>query len=342
VQTFIAGQPVSKDKEADQQYDIWLRAELGHRRTPEDISDLTVQSRNGQLVRLGNLVRLREELGPAQIDRIDRQRSITILGDLLPGVPLGSAVTHTETVAKKLDMPPLYNIQWAGRAKGLAESSSNFLIAFALSFIFMYMVLAAQFESFLHPITILLALPLVVPCALLSLVLLGEALNIYSTLGIFMLLGVVKKNGILQVDYTNTLRAQGVPRDEAILRANRVRLRPILMTTVMLVLGMIPIALGRGPGSGSRSSIARVIVGGQVLSLLITLLITPVAYSLFDDLGRVQWLQRPRARCRSCVVLPSQRHQVCGRRPNAAEVPDERHSTKRTTASRPSRSTTAR
>jgi HAE1 family hydrophobic/amphiphilic exporter-1 len=292
VQTFIAGQPVSKFKEADQQYDIWLRAELGHRRTPEDISDLTIQSRNGQLVRLGNLVHLREDLGPAQIDRIDRQRSITILGDLLPGVPLGSAVTHTENVARQLDMPPLYNIQWAGRAKGLAESSSNFLIAFALSFIFMYMVLAAQFESFLHPITILLALPLVVPCALLSLVLLGEALNIYSTLGIFMLLGVVKKNGILQVDYTNTLRDQGVPRDEAILRANRVRLRPILMTTVMLVLGMIPIALGQGPGSGSRGSIARVIVGGQLLSLLITLLITPVAYSLFDDLGRVQWLQR--------------------------------------------------
>jgi HAE1 family hydrophobic/amphiphilic exporter-1 len=296
VQTFIAGQPVSKFKEADQQYDIWLRAELGHRRTPDDIADLTVQSRNGQLVRLGNLVRLHEDVGPAQIDRIDRQRSITILGDLLPGVPLGAAVDHTEQVAKSLEMPPLYNIQWAGRAKGMAESSANFVIAFALSFLFMYMVLAAQFESFLHPITILLALPLVVPCALLSLVLTGEALNIYSTLGLFMLLGVVKKNGILQVDYTNTLRAQGVPRDEAILRANRVRLRPILMTTVMLVLGMIPIALGQGPGAGSRGSIARVIVGGQLLSLLITLLITPVAYSLFDDLGRVQWLQRLRAR----------------------------------------------
>jgi HAE1 family hydrophobic/amphiphilic exporter-1 len=209
VQTFIAGEPVSKFKEADQQYDIWLRAAPGHRRTPTDIADLTVQSRDGQLVRLGNLVRLSEDLGPAQVDRIDRQRSITIMGDLLPGRALGDAVTHTEKVAKDLDMPPLYNIQWAGRAKGMAESSQNFLLAFALSFLFMYMVLAAQFESFLHPITILLALPLVVPCALLSLVLTGEALNIYSTLGLFMLLGVVKKNGILQVDYTNTLRANG-------------------------------------------------------------------------------------------------------------------------------------
>ncbi len=295
VQTFIAGQPVSKFKENDQQYDIWLRADPGRRRTPQDVADLTVASRDGGLVRLGNIVRLREDLGPAQIDRLDRQRVVTILGNLLPSVPLGEAMAHTQKIADGLDMPALYDIQWGGRAKGLSESNANFLLAFALSFLFMYMVLAAQFESFLHPISILLALPLVLPFALLSLVLLGEALNIYSTLGLFMLLGVVKKNGILQVDYTNTLRARGMARDAAILEANRVRLRPILMTTVMLVLGMIPIALGQGPGSGSRSSIAKVIVGGQLLSLVITLLITPVAYSLFDDLGQIGVTRRLRA-----------------------------------------------
>jgi HAE1 family hydrophobic/amphiphilic exporter-1 len=287
VQTYIAGIPVSKFKEADQQYDVWLRADPGRRRAPQDILDLTVRARDGRLVRLASIVRTEEDVGPQQIDRLDRQRAITILGNLLPGVPLGAAVAHTERVARDLDMPALYNLQWAGRAKGLAESTRNFALAFALSFLFMYMVLAAQFESFLHPIAILLALPLTIPFALLSLVLLGEPLNIYSTLGLFMLLGVVKKNGILQVDYTNTLRRRGMSRDAAILEANRVRLRPILMTTMMLVLGMIPIALGQGPGAGSRSSIAKVIVGGQVLSLVITLLITPVAYSLFDDLGRM-------------------------------------------------------
>src|SRR6266436_5147544 len=295
VQTYVAGQPISKYKEGDEQYDIWLRAEPGKRRTPQDVYDLTVRARTEQLVRLGNLLRVREDLGPAEIDRVNRQRSVTISGNLLPALPLATAVEHVQKVAATLDMPALYSLEFTGRDKTLAESNANFGIAFLLSIVFMYMVLAAQFESFLHPVTIMLALPLTIPFALVSLVLLGEALNIYSMLGLFMLFGVVKKNGILQIDYTNTLRARGMPRDAAILEANRVRLRPILMTTVMLVFAMVPIALGRGPGSGSRGSIARVIIGGQSLSLLITLLITPVAYSLFDDLGlwlpaRVRWL----------------------------------------------------
>jgi len=298
VQTYVAGQPISKYKEADEQYDIWLRAEAGHRRTPEDVGDLTVRARGGALVRLRNLVRLSEDVGPAEIDRVNRQRAVTIVANLLPELPLATAVAHVNRVAAQLDMPPLYNVQWTGRAKTLAESNINFLLAFGLSIVFMYMVLAAQFESFVHPVTIMLALPLTVPFALLSLMWLGEALNVYSMLGLFMLFGIVKKNGILQIDYTNTLRARGVPRDEAIRQANRVRLRPILMTTVMLIFGMMPIALGQGPGSGSRGSIARVIVGGQALSLLITLLITPVAYSLFDDLRtlRPAWLTALTAR----------------------------------------------
>ena len=300
VQTYVAGQPISKYKEADEQYDIWLRAEAGHRRTPEDVGDLTVRARGGALVRLRNLVRLSEDVGPAEIDRVNRQRAVTIVANLLPELPLATAVAHVNRVAAQLDMPPLYNVQWTGRAKTLAESNINFLLAFGLSIVFMYMVLAAQFESFVHPVTIMLALPLTVPFALLSLMWLGEALNVYSMLGLFMLFGIVKKNGILQIDYTNTLRARGVPRDEAIRQANRVRLRPILMTTVMLIFGMMPIALGQGPGSGSRGSIARVIVGGQALSLLITLLITPVAYSLFDDLRtlRPAWLTAVAARMR--------------------------------------------
>jgi HAE1 family hydrophobic/amphiphilic exporter-1 len=166
----------------------------------------------------------------------------------------------------------------------------------------MYMILAAQFESFVHPVSILSALPLTLPFAVLSLIFLRTSLDIFAMLGLFMLFGIVKKNGILQVDYANQLRAQGLERDAAILASNRARLRPILMTTVMLVAAMVPMALGRGPGAGSRSSMAKVILGGQALSLLLTLLVTPVAYSLFDRLG--QRLARLRRRPEPTRVRP--------------------------------------
>jgi HAE1 family hydrophobic/amphiphilic exporter-1 len=160
-------------------------------------------------------------------------------------------------------------------------------VAFTLSFVFMYMILAAQFESLIHPVTILVSLPLTIPFALVSLILLRSSLEIYAMFGLFMLFGIVKKNGILQVDYTNVLRSQGLERNKAILEANRTRLRPILMTTVMLVAAMIPMALGKGPGAAARAGMAKVILGGQGLSLLLTLLLTPVCYSLWDDLGRL-------------------------------------------------------
>ena len=298
LRTLVGGEPVTKYKEADEQYDVWLRASLPNRDDPDAIYNLAVARPSGELVRLSNLVTLDEARGPAQIDRLSRQRKVTIEANL-EDLPLGDAVKRVSEIVRQLDLPQLYEIRWANRAKSLAETGTNFAIAFLLSVLFMYMILAAQFESFLHPITIMLSLPLSIPFALLSLLLLDETLNIYSVLGLFMLFGIVKKNGILQVDYTNTLRAEGMPRDEAILTANHVRLRPILMTTVMLVLGMIPIALGQGPGAASRASMANVIVGGQTLCLLLTLLVTPVAYSLFDDLGRSvrtsSWIARLRA-----------------------------------------------
>jgi HAE1 family hydrophobic/amphiphilic exporter-1 len=289
LQTFVGGEPVSKYKEEDEQYDVWLRAIRTERDSPQDVMNLTVPARAGQLVKIANIADLREDLGPSQIDHFNRQRKVTIVTNLLEDVlPLSVAVERIQGIVRDLELPATYTAEFTGRAKVLGETMVNFGLAFLLSFVFMYMVLAAQFESFLHPITILLALPLTIPFALFSLWILHQPLDIYAAFGLFMLFGIVKKNGIMQIDYTNTLRAEGMERNQAILAANHARLRPILMTTLMLVFGMLPIALGQGPGAASRASMAKVIIGGQALSLLITLLITPVAYSLFDDLGRLR------------------------------------------------------
>jgi HAE1 family hydrophobic/amphiphilic exporter-1 len=294
LRTLIGGEPISTYREEQDQIDVWMRAQRLNRNDPRAIGDVTIATPHGELVRLANLASLAEERGPAQIDHLNRQRKVTLVANL-DGIALGTAVDRVRAIVQELNLPPTYGIAFGGHAKSLGQTGTNFLIAFLLSFVFMYMILAAQFESFVHPITILLALPLSIPFALASLLLLNETLNIYSVLGLFMLFGIVKKNGILQIDYTNTLRAQGMARDRAILQANHVRLRPILMTTVMLVAGMIPIALGTGPGSSSRAAMAKVIIGGQSLCLLLSLLLTPVAYSLFDDLAELHPLRALRA-----------------------------------------------
>jgi HAE1 family hydrophobic/amphiphilic exporter-1 len=291
----VGGEPVSKFKEGDEQYDVWLRAERAYRDDPSAVDSLAVPSPQAGLVRLASLARLEPAQGPATIDRYGRQRQIVVLGNL-KGLALGEGVKLVDDFVKTLDLPPGYRHEFIGRAKMLSESNSNFIVAFLLSFLFMYMVLAAQFESLVHPVTILLALPLTLPFAFLSLVMLRTNLDIYAVFGLFMLFGIVKKNGILQIDYTNVLRERGLPRDQAILEANHTRLRPILMTTLMLVAAMVPIALGQGPGAASRASMAKVIIGGQALSLLLTLLVTPVAYSLWDDLTRIVRQRLPTAR----------------------------------------------
>lgn len=290
----VGGEPVSKYKELDEQYDVWLRAEQSSRDKFESIGRLKLPSPKAGLVELGSVASLVSGKGPATIDRFSMQRQVIVSSNLDVNVPLQTAVDRLKEFLSTLDLPGDYRWEFLGRAKMLAESDMNFLMAFGLSFVFMYMILAAQFESFIHPITILLALPLTLPFAIISLMLFQTNLNNYAMFGLFMLFGIVKKNGILQVDYTNVLRARGVQRDHAIIEANHTRLRPILMTTVMLIAAMVPIALGRGPGAASRASLAKVILGGQSLSLLLTLLVTPVAYSLWDDLGRIvsRWWRR--------------------------------------------------
>ncbi|MCX5796313.1 MAG: efflux RND transporter permease subunit [Elusimicrobia bacterium] len=289
LRTMVSGdEKITKYKEGDELYEVRIRVDKQFRDRKEVVGALYVPSSKVGLVRLDNVARLVEDTGPSQIDRMDRQREVGILANLA-GVPLNVAIAKAEATVKALKMPPGYTTGMEGKSKEFGRMLSEFLLAFFLAAIFMYMVLASQFENFLHPVTIMLSLPLAIPFAILSLILLNQYLTIFSIMGLFMLFGIVKKNAILQVDYTNTLRRQGLSRDAAILQANKTRLRPILMTTCVLVAAMTPVALSRGPGAANRATMAVVIVGGQTLCLLITLLIVPVAYSLFDDAGR--WLR---------------------------------------------------
>ena len=274
-----------RDASINDDYDVQLRLAERDRNDPATLGRLLVPSAGGSLVRLDNLVSIVEAEAPSRIDRQDRQRQANLRANVAPGFAQADRMQALVRAAEELNMPPAYTMAVAGRARELERTFREFLWAFLLSIIFMYMILAAQFESLVDPFTILLSLPVAIPFALLSLWLMDQTLNLYSALGLLVLFGVVKKNAILQIDHMNTLRRAGMERAEAILRANRDRLRPILMTTLALVGGMLPLALGTGPGAEERRSIAIVVIGGQTLSLLLTLLVTPVAYSVFDDIA---------------------------------------------------------
>jgi HAE1 family hydrophobic/amphiphilic exporter-1 len=274
-----------RDASVNEDYDVQLRVERANRDDPAAIGRLYVPSESGDLVRLDNVVNIERGVSPSRIDRLDRERQVTVSASVAPGFALADRIEAMRGEIAKMGLASGYTTTVTGRGRELERTFNEFVWAFLLSIIFMYMILASQFESTIHPVTILLSLPLAIPFALLSQWLTGSTLNLYSALGILVLFGVVKKNSILQVDHMNNLRAHGMDRATAILQANRDRLRPILMTTLALVAGMLPLALGTGPGSEERRSIAVVVIGGQSLSLLLTLLVTPVAYSLFDDLA---------------------------------------------------------
>ena len=285
LRTMVGGEKVSLFREGDEQYNVRLRLAADYRKDASQIENLTVPGAEGSLVKLSNITTLVSGTSPAQIDRYAQERQITVISNLF-GKPLGEAVTQANVILKEMNMPSAYSASYLGFGKIMQEAFYNFMIAFVLCLIFIYIVLAAQFESFIHPVTIMVSIFLSIPFGLLSLLIFGSTLNIYSFMGMFVLIGVVKKNAILVVDYTNTLRGRGMPIYDAQIEANRVRLRPILMTTFAIMAGLTPVALRKGGGSASRASLAIAVVGGQALCLIVTLLVIPVVYSVFDDLSR--------------------------------------------------------
>jgi HAE1 family hydrophobic/amphiphilic exporter-1 len=290
VRLFYSGEDeITRFKEGSEQYPVTMQLLPEQRDNPDVLSRMMVPSAKLGQVRLENVASIARGVGPATLWRYNREFQVSVYANVAAGYPLDLAAAHTVQSIKEVGLPAGYNYLFSGQVKVLEETTWNLVLAMLLASIFMYMVLAAQFESFTYPFIIMLTLPLSVPFALFSLWITGRALSLWSALGMFLLLGIVKKNGILQVDYTNRLRAEGMPVGEAILEANRVRLRPILMTTLSIIAGLIPVAVGIGAGSEQRASIAVTIIGGQALCLLLTLLVVPVAYSYLAEFEAVPW-----------------------------------------------------
>ena len=281
----IGGLEGSTYEERGSQYSVFLRASERFRLDPSLLGIITVPSRTLGQVPLSDVVTTADGTGPSAVSRTFRAKSVTITMNVAPGFGQGAITAELEKVIAELKLPPGYQATPWGQTREMERTGQAFAFAFALSFLFMYLVLAAQFESWLHPFTIMLTLPLTLPFALFSIIASGNHLDIFSMLGLLVLFGMVKKNGILQIDHANQLRAQGMPRRQAIVQAARDRLRPILMTTFAFVAGMLPLILTEGIGSGFSRAIAGVVVGGQTLSLALTLVAIPVFYSIADSIS---------------------------------------------------------
>ncbi|MEO8482184.1 MAG: efflux RND transporter permease subunit [Acidobacteriota bacterium] len=306
---------ISTYREGIEQYPVKMRVMEGQRRDIETIGKLTVASSTGRPVRVDSIAQLERGFGPTQLRRNNRQFAVDFQADVAPGHALDQAAADVRKIIAGVNLPPGYSARLAGQTQILDETTTNLIMAIGLASIFIYIVLAAQFESFIQPIVIMIVLPLSVPFALLTLWATGRTLNLWSALGVLLLLGIVKKNAILQVDYANVLRARGVPLREAILGGCRTRLRPILMTTSAIIAGLIPTALGIGIGGAQRSAIAVTIVGGQTLCLFLTLLVVPVVYVELAALE--QSVRSPRARLRQVTMAILGRPRPAGSGPSS-------------------------
>ena len=279
LETLLGGRQVTRFKREGQQYDVMVQLKEQDREQPTDLTAIFVQGRDGQLVQLSNLVEVRETVAPKELNHFNRQRAAVISANIAPGYTLGEALAFMDQTADEV-LGENARTALDGQSREFRESGATLYVTFVLALLFIYLVLAAQFESFISPFVIMLTVPLAVTGALLALFLTGGTLNVYSQIGLVMLVGLITKNGILIVEFANQLRLTGLDRREAVLEAATLRLRPILMTTLATVLGAIPLALAVGAGAESRQPIGWVIVGGLLLGTVLTLSVVPVAYTL--------------------------------------------------------------
>jgi len=283
VRTLIGGEKVTTFEEGGETYDVRVRLAEVDRDRPDAILDVPVRTKDGRYVELRNFVRVKEKTGPVQIDRQDRMRQVTVLANLEPSKPLGTAIQDVRAVESRIGLPQGVTSAFTGAGDMMAESFASIGFSMMLAAVLIYMVLAAQFESLVHPFTVMLSLPLSVAGALGLLLLTGRTLSIFAMIGMIMLMGLVTKNAILLIDYTNLLRSRGMGKTDALLKAGPVRLRPILMTAFSTIAGMLPVAIGLGSGAETRAPMGTAIVGGMLTSTVLTLVVIPVMYSVMDD-----------------------------------------------------------
>ncbi len=280
LETFLGSRIVTTYIDRGREYRVILQGEAEGRATPTDLSNIYVRSEtSGQLVPLGNLVTLREQAGPAELRRFDRLRSITVSAGLEPGKPLGDALDELESLAREL-LPPEARISWDGESLEFRESGRSLAVTFAMALLVVFLVLAAQFESWRHPLVIMFTVPLAVTGALAGLWLYGGSINVYSQIGLVMLVGLAAKNGVLIVEFANQLRDRGRAFEEAVVEASAIRLRPVLMTSAATAIGALPLMLATGAGSESRQAVGVVVVFGMAVTTLLTLFVVPAAYAL--------------------------------------------------------------
>jgi len=283
LQTLLGGERVTRFKRGDHQYEVMLQVPVGDRDTPSTIQGLYVRGTQG-LVQLASVTHVSENVAPRELNHFNRVRSATLSASMVPGVTLGKALTDVQAIARRV-LPPGIRTDLGGESREFAESSGGLNYLFIVALVFMYLVLSAQFESFIHPLTILLSVPLAVFGALITLFICHMSINIYSQIGLIMLIGLVTKNGILIVEFANQRRARGLSATEAVISAARIRLRPILMTTLATIFGIAPIAAGLGAGAESRKPLGMAVVGGMIFSTVLTLIVIPVVYSLLGGLA---------------------------------------------------------
>ena len=279
LETMLGSRFVTTLNDRGVQYNVVLQARNKDRETPNDLENIYVRNSKNNLIPLNNLITTNETAAPKELNRFDRMRSVTISASLAPGYSLGEALDYLDNLAV-ISLPPEARISYAGQSREFRDSSSSLMITFGLALLVVFLVLAAQFESFVHPIIIMLSVPLAITGALATLYLTGITLNVYSQIGLVMLIGLVAKNAILIVEFANQLREQGRSIRDAVKESAAARLRPILMTTIATVFGAMPLALATGAGAESRASIGWVIVGGVTFSTILSLFIVPALYDL--------------------------------------------------------------